>query len=77
MRAGHTAVVIPLLVIGNPKSIAKDKDGRQYNVLWETGSIHYLAGDVTLETDRGGRVVFIFLLFKMRDNNGNSENQGG
>lgn len=77
MRTGHTAVVIPLLVIGNPKSIAKDKDGRRYDIVWEIGSIHCLAEDVTLETDGGGRVVFIFLLFKMRDNDGDGENQGG
>ncbi len=77
MRTGHTAVAIPLLVIGNPKSVAKDKDGRRYNIVWETGSIHYLAEDITLETDGVGRVVFIFLLFKMRDNNGDGENQVG
>jgi hypothetical protein len=64
-------------VIGSPKSIAKDKDGRWYNIIWEIGSIHYLAEDVTLETDRGGRVVFIFLLFKMRENGSNGEKHGG
>jgi len=70
-------VMIPLLVIGSPKSIAKDKDSKRYNIIWEIGSIHYLAEDVTLETDGGGRVVFIFLLFKMRENDDNGENKGG
>ncbi len=73
----YTAVVIPLLMISNPKSVAKDKDGRWYNIVLEMGSIHYLVEDITLKTDRVGRVVFIFLLFKMRDNNGDSENQVG
>jgi hypothetical protein len=77
IRTGHTAVVIPLLVIGNPKSTAKGTHGERYDIIWETGSIHCLAGGVTLETDGAGRVVFIFQLFKMRDNDGDGEKQGG
>ena len=74
---GHTAVIIPLLVIDNPISIAKDKNRVQYNIVWETGSLHYFAEDSILETDGGGRVVFIFQLFKMRDNDGDVKTQDG
>jgi hypothetical protein len=69
--------MIPLLTIGNPMSTAKDKDGARYNIIWETESIHYFAEDVTFETEGGGRVVFIFQLFKMRDNDGDGDDQDG
>jgi hypothetical protein len=32
IRTGHTAVVIPLLAIGEPKVTTKDRQGGSYNI---------------------------------------------
>jgi len=66
VKPEHTAVVIPLLEIGSPRITVRNRQGRTYDVAWHAGSIHYLSEDISLDTDKGGRAVFIFLLFKMR-----------
>jgi len=66
VKPGYTAVVIPLVEIGRPRVTVRTRQGRTYDVAWHAGSIHYLGEDISLDMDKGGRVVFIFLLFKMR-----------
>lgn len=66
IRPFHTAVVIPLLEFGGLKVTVTSRASTVYDVEWQPGSIHYLGGDVSLNISGGGRVVFIFLLFKMR-----------
>jgi hypothetical protein len=66
IRPKHAAVVIPLLESGGPKIAIKNRAGRSYDVVWQPGSIHYLGGDISLGLSGIGRVVFIFLLFKMQ-----------
>lgn len=66
IKPEHTAVVIPLSKIGSPRIIVKNRNGKTYNVAWQTGSIHYLGEDISLDMEEGGKVVFLFLLFKMR-----------
>jgi hypothetical protein len=66
VRPKHTAVVIPLLKMGSPKITVRNRKGKTYDVAWETGSIHYLGEDISLDMEKGGKVVFLFLLFKMR-----------
>ena len=65
VKPGHTAVVIPLIEIGSPRITVKNRQGGTYDVVWHAGSVHYLGEDVALHMDKG-RVVFVFLLFKMR-----------
>ena len=65
VKPGHAAVVIPLLAIGSPRITVRNRDGRTYDVAWNAGSVHYLGEDMAVDMDNGGRVGFIFLLFKM------------
>lgn len=58
-------MVIPLLEIGGPRITVRNRQGRTYDVAWHAGSIHYLGEDISLDMEKGGRVVFIFLLFQM------------
>ena len=66
VKPGHTAVAIPLLEIGSPRVTVRNRQCRIYDVAWHAGSIHYLGEDISLDMDKGGRIVVIFLLFKMR-----------
>jgi hypothetical protein len=65
IRPLHTAVVIPLLGFGTAKITVINRAGVKYDLVWQPGSIHYLGGDISLDIDGGGRVSFVFLLFKM------------
>jgi hypothetical protein len=57
--------MIPLIESGDSKLIVTSRPGATYDVAWRPGSIHYLGEDVSLNISGGGRVAFIFLLFKM------------
>ena len=57
--------MIPLLGFGTAKITVINRAGVKYDLVWQPGSIHYLGGDISLDIDGGGRVSFVFLLFKM------------
>ncbi|KAF8846898.1 hypothetical protein BDZ45DRAFT_682227 [Acephala macrosclerotiorum] len=66
IRPLTSAVVIPLVKVGNPTIEYYDSRGVTSSIDWNVGSVIYLAGDSSLKTDGRGNTSFIFFLFRMK-----------